>query len=171
MKSTSLAALVAGGALLVAAVFWLRAGDDERPVRAAPREARKEPESTRAPAPSSVSTARPSAPLSAPSAGTRQFPDEAALMARLRELGQRDPALALEIAREGNERFSGSADAPERYHTLIKALENLGRFDEAREEAQRMVDTYPGTPWTEDVERHVLRHPGRHPSQRGYSGE
>ncbi len=92
-------------------------------------------------------------------------------MTRLRELGQSDPALALEIAREGNERFSGSADAPERYHTLIKALENLGRFDEAREEARRMVDTYPGTPWTEDVERHVLRHPGQHPSQRGYYGE
>ena len=92
-------------------------------------------------------------------------------MRRLRELGQSDPALALEIAREGNERFSGSADAPERYHTLIKALENLGRFDEAREEARRMVDTYPGTPWTEDVERHVLRHPGKHPSQRGFYGE
>ena len=107
----------------------------------------------------------------AASALARPFADEAALMARLRELGQSDPALALEIAREGNQRFSGSADAPERFHTLIKALENLGRFDEAREEARRMVDTYPGTAWTLDVERHVLSQPGRHPSQRGYYGE
>ena len=92
-------------------------------------------------------------------------------MARLRELGQSDPALVVRIAREGNRRFSGSADAPERTHALIKALENLDRFEEAREEAQKMADLYPGTSWTEDVVRHVLSQPGKHPSQRGYSGE
>jgi hypothetical protein len=170
MKSTSLVALIAGGALLVAVALWLGSSDEGAPVRAVPSEVREAPEAPRSEQSPSVEAPRAPAPPSAiPSA--RRFPDEAALMARLRELGQSDPALALEIAREGNERFSGSADAPERYHTLIKALENLGRFDEARDEALRMVDTYPGTPWTEDVERHVLRHPGKHPSQRGYDGE
>jgi hypothetical protein len=171
MKSTSLVALIAGSALLVAVALWLGSTDDAPPVRAVPSEARKSPENPRSAPPLSLEAPRTPAPPSAPVASARRFPDEAALMTRLRELGQSDPALALEIAREGNERFSGSADAPERYHTLIKALENLGRFDEARDEARRMVDTYPGTPWTEDVERHVLRHPGKHPSQRGYDGE
>jgi hypothetical protein len=169
MKATSLVALITGGALLVAVAIFVGSSDQGAPVRAVPRQERKEPEIPRLTRSSSVDAPRAPAPPSASSA--RRFPDEAALMSRLRELGQSDPARALEMAREGNDRFSGSADAPERYHTLIKALENLGRFDEAREEAQRMVDTYPGTPWTEDVERHVLRHPGKHPSQRGYYGE
>ena len=63
---------------------------------------------------------------------------------------------------------SGSAGATGAGATAWAA--GLGN-QEAREEARRMVDTYPGTPWTEDVERHVLRHPGKHPSQRGYDGE
>jgi hypothetical protein len=176
MKSTSLVALAAAGALLVTAVFLLRGGEGEPRVSPAPSEAPETPEKPLEAPSTPDATARPPLAPNAPSArgsahSPARFPDEAALMARLRELGQSDPALALEIAREGNERFSGSADAPERYHTLVKALENLGRFDEAREEARRMVDTYPGTPWTEDVERHVLRHPGKHPSQRGYHGE
>ena len=39
---------------------------------------------------------------------------EAEIMAKLRELGATNPALTLKLAREGNQRFKHSPDAPER---------------------------------------------------------
>jgi len=85
--------------------------------------------------------------------------DEPLLMARLRALGESAPLDSIALARQGNERFPESSDAPERAWRVAKSLVNLGRFHEARDEAQAMVTRYPGTPWTLDVERHLLVHP------------
>ncbi|HXX69460.1 MAG TPA: hypothetical protein VEK07_19915 [Polyangiaceae bacterium] len=77
--------------------------------------------------------------------------DEAALMTRLR--AATDPALALDLAREGNRRFPDSADAPERASIEIHALAAQGRASEARETAEEMVNRYPDSPWVREVER------------------
>lgn len=95
--------------------------------------------------------------------------DEASLMGELRRLVKDDPTAALELAREANRRFPGSADAPERGWVIVKSLASMGRFEEARNEAQTMVDTYRNTPWAADVKRHLLTNPLTHPSERGYS--
>ena len=88
-------------------------------------------------------------------------------MTKLRELGQSAPEATLRLARDGNARFPGSEDAPERAWFEIRSLVNLGQFEEAREQAVVMVDTYRDTPWALDVERHLLTHPHTHPTERG----
>ena len=89
-------------------------------------------------------------------------------MAKLNELGASDPAQALALAREGNRRFPHSGDAAERSVTICKSLAALGRFEEARDEARRLVRNYPDTPWALDVQRHLLTQPGVDPGQRGF---
>lgn len=93
--------------------------------------------------------------------------DETEIMTELRALAQSAPERSLELAREGDARFPGSEDAPERAWFKIRALVNLARFEEARAEAVVMVDTYRDTPWAGDVERHLLTHPLNHPTERG----
>ena len=85
--------------------------------------------------------------------------DEPALMNTLRELGDSAPADTLRMARAGNARFPDSPDAAERTWYICKSLVNLENFYEAREEARLMVQKYPGTPFTDDVERHLLTNP------------
>jgi hypothetical protein len=84
--------------------------------------------------------------------------DEARLMARLRSAAGSDPALAVQLAREGNHRFPDSRDAPERTSILIHALagENLSR--EARGEAENMVNHYPDSEWVREIERFTGAH-------------
>lgn len=82
--------------------------------------------------------------------------DEPSLMMELREMRQSDPELSLRLARDGNARFPGSADAAERASIVVKSLMRMGRGDEARAEARAMVDTYPDTPWAADVKHHML---------------
>ena len=93
---------------------------------------------------------------------------ESALMAKLHALGASDPAQALALAREGNRRFPHSGDAAERGVTICKSLAALGRFEEAQDEARRLVQAYPDTPWALDVQRHLLSQPGVDPGQRGF---
>jgi hypothetical protein len=82
--------------------------------------------------------------------------DEVSLMAKLRDLGSSDLELSLKLAREGNERYPDSPDAVERTWFVCKSLTGLGRSEEARAEALKMVEKYPGTSFTNDVQRHVL---------------
>ncbi|MGC4086958.1 MAG: hypothetical protein QM756_03470 [Polyangiaceae bacterium] len=105
----------------------------------------------------------PSAEPVSPSA----TPSEPALMMRLRAEGPQNPALALSLARAGNARFPGSADAAERAWFVVRALSDLGRSAEAQSEARSMVDTYKDTSWALDVERHMLVNPPTHPEERG----
>ena len=79
-------------------------------------------------------------------------------MARLRRLQGTDPALATELAREGNRRFPDSADAPERASILIHSLAELGRASEARGEAEDMVNRYPDSSWVHEIEAFTGAH-------------
>jgi len=132
------------------------------------------PDETRSKAPfASVESAMaaPSATLRKvevrPPASERARVGETEIMTELRTLAQSAPERSLELAREGDARFPGSEDAPERAWFKIRALVNLARFEEARAEAVVMVDTYRDTPWAGDVERHLLTHPLNHPTERG----
>ena len=92
------------------------------------------------------------------------YKDEASLMAKLRDLGSSDLELSLKLAREGNDRYPNSPDAVERTWFVCKSLTGLGRAEEARSEALNMVQKYPGTSWTNDVQRHVLSNPEIQPT-------
>lgn len=89
-------------------------------------------------------------------------------MVTLRELGGSDASLTLQLAREGNRRFKGGADAAERSWFIVKALSDLGRHDEARLEGRALVDEYRESRWAEDVYRHLFTNPPTHPFERGY---
>jgi hypothetical protein len=84
--------------------------------------------------------------------------DEARLMARLRAASGTDPALAVQLAREGSRRFPDSPDAPERTSILIHALAGLGRSMEARGEAEEMVNHAPDSEWVREIERFTGAH-------------
>ena len=79
--------------------------------------------------------------------------------ATLRASQGTNPLLTLQLAREGNRRFPDSVDAPERAWMIAKSLTDLGRFREARAEAQIAVNRYAGTSWALDLQRHLLSNP------------
>jgi hypothetical protein len=93
------------------------------------------------------------------------IPDEEAIMTKLRLLGDDSPLESLALARHGNEYFPGGASAPERHWFIVRALVNLRRFHEARDEAKLMVERYPGDPRSLDVKRHLLVYPLDQPSR------
>lgn len=86
-------------------------------------------------------------------------------MTELRALINTAPAQALALARRGDALFPNSPDAPERAWAAVKSLDLLKRFHEAQAEARLMLRLYPDTPWTEDIERHVLLYPLDQPSR------
>jgi hypothetical protein len=100
-------------------------------------------------------------------AGTPEGPhtdsrlDEQSLVSRLRDLSASDPplSLALALAREALARFPHSADAPEFEWNVVKAFANMDRYLEAEKEARTMLERYPGNPFSDDVEHHLLNHP------------
>jgi hypothetical protein len=123
------------------------------PVAAAPQPARPAPQ----PEPTAPKLARPAAP----DAGPRL--DEAALLAKINELGPSNLPLSLALAREGVARFPGGPNAPEFEMNIAKSLLHLGRLEEARAQARHMVEKYPGNPFTLEVEHHLLRNPPNPP--------
>jgi hypothetical protein len=94
---------------------------------------------------------------------TRGDPDEATLMDHLRG-ARADPSLAIELAREGDDHFPGSADAPERASIRIHALADEGRGAQARGEAESVVNRYPDSAWIREIEDFTGAH--RHRSLR-----
>ncbi len=79
-------------------------------------------------------------------------------MLRLHALAPRDAALAIDLAREGNERFPDGPGAPERASMIIHALASQGRAAEARGEAEEMVNHYPDSDWVREVEQFTGAH-------------
>jgi hypothetical protein len=79
-------------------------------------------------------------------------------MRELRSASGNDPALAVELAREGNRRFPSSPGAPERASMLIHALSDEGLKSEARGEAEDMVNRYPDSHWVQEIERFTGAH-------------
>lgn len=176
--SIGLAALLGLGAL-ASALVWLGREPAERtstravhpdvpesvPEPIITTETASEPMRETGPAASSAERREPAVPVASSAATTL---DEASLMAKLHDLGQRDPEQSIRLGREGNQRFPNGTGASERAWIVCKSLSSLGRSDEAHAEATKMVKDYPGTSWTLDVIKHVLIHPGTHPAQRGY---
>jgi TolA-binding protein len=80
-------------------------------------------------------------------------------MAKLHELAASDLPLSLQLARDGVARFPDSPEAPEFEWNVAKSLAAMGRFKEAQAQARIMVEKYPGTSWTSDVQRHLLSNP------------
>jgi hypothetical protein len=105
----------------------------------------------------SVPLATPAHPATAVAAPAQASPGpglvEEELMRLLRTSQGNDSALAIELAREGNRRFAGSPDAPERASILIHALAEEGLSSEARGEAEDMVNRYPDSAWVREVEQ------------------
>lgn len=164
LRSWALACLVAAGA---GAYFFYSAPGPASPVRAAVEQDTRELEATHLePTPSATPdvAALAVAPQS-PAASAERVPDEPTLMSELRALLNTAPTQALALARRGDALFPGSPDAPERAWAVVKALDLLKRFHEAQAEAKVMLHLYPDTPWTEDVERHVLLYPLDQPSR------
>ena len=90
--------------------------------------------------------------------------DEPHLMAKLRAIKDREPQAAVILARQGNQRFPDSADAPERTSILIHSLVAVDKGSEARGEAERMVNHYPDSGWVREVERFTGAHRHRNVS-------
>lgn len=79
-------------------------------------------------------------------------------MVELRRVKDADPELALALARDGNQRFPASPDAPERATISIYALTALGRSSEGRRLAEDMVNRYPDSKWVREVEQFTGAH-------------
>jgi hypothetical protein len=146
-------------------VFALR---DRRPVPA-PIET-QDPTVAAAPPPPSEPPATPLSPVPAAlAAGSRlraatkpdaEKPlDETSLMTNLHDLAASDPPLSLRVAKEALDRFPDSPNAPEFNWNLVKALFNMGRIQDAQEEARVMIAKYPGNYFAADVDHHLLNHP------------
>ncbi len=122
------------------------------------------PVKTLANAPSAVNAAaKPAAPAPIPmispdNVDTLAAPEPIS-MKSLRELMDKDPKAAIEAARKALARDPNGPDAAEQTWVIVKSLAGLGRFDDARREAEVMVAQFRGTKWAEDVERHMLTHP------------
>lgn len=84
---------------------------------------------------------------------------EEALMMKLRSLAGHDPQQIIQLAREANARDPDGPNAPERAWMIVKSLTDQQRLSEAKDEAQTMVNRYPGTSWALDVQRHLLSNP------------
>jgi len=157
--------ILAGGGLVV---FRGR-----RPIPAAPRDpqpaadsAAFDPVATGVPS-VSLGVPGPVVPVPKPAADrdTAKRMDEASLLAKLHDLGLADPLLSLKLAREALDRFPGSPNAPEFEWNAVKALFNMGRIEDAKEEARVMRWRYPNSNFTSDVDRHLLHpQPNQSPS-------
>jgi TolA-binding protein len=148
---------------LLGIVFWSAhrapAGSEQRAQSASNNGERPSNAEVLAPAPVAPKLPAPSAATGAASAPTSEAPmSESALMSELRTFKDSDPEFAIERAREGNQRFPDSADAPERSSILIHALANAGKASEARGEAEDMVNRYPDSEWVREVERFTGAH-------------
>ncbi len=154
MTKSRLVLVVALGILVAVALRW----------RAAPAPHKVAPETTEPPQdePAEPPSAVPSverARAAPPSSSVIETqPNEGALMQRLRSVKLSEPALAVELAREGNRRFPETTDAPERASILIHALAQLERSAEARGEAEQMVNHYPDSEWVREIEAFTGAH-------------
>ncbi len=123
------------------------------------------PEQTSAPAPAPVPDRKPMPAHGAAATPGRQAGErsptatEESLTARLRDEVDSNPSQALELAREGEERFPTGAHADERAFLKMRALVNLGRIAPARDEADAFLARHPDSPYAERVYRLTGVHP------------
>jgi hypothetical protein len=170
--------LVLGAAAMALAIVFGVCGHDEKrgkltvpsppetqetrttePAPSVPTEAVIEP---LPPLPALVPTAVPRSRMPAEPPAPERL-DEASLIAKLRDLAAWDPPQSLRLAREALARFPNSPHAPEFEWNVVKALANMDRYQEAEEEARRMLEKYPDNPLSVDVDHHILNHPPNPP--------
>jgi hypothetical protein len=125
-----------------------------RPVSVEPAAAPVQPPAGAAPVAVAAATAEPD-----PGA----LLDDPGILAMLHDLAGSDPQRSLRLAKAALERFPDSPNAPEFEWNVVKALFNMGRLEDAKDEAQVMVVEYPGTYFTGDVEHHLLHPPPNPP--------
>jgi hypothetical protein len=83
-------------------------------------------------------------------------PDDAVVVAELRDLAATDPEQSLKLARGALERNPRGASAAEFEWNVVKALFNMGDLEAAQDEARVMVRDFPDSELSGDVVRHVL---------------
>jgi hypothetical protein len=152
-----LAAALAVVLVVACAAFWRArsASRTEAPAEGTTSSRSLDQATPASPAAAGQLPARPPGPLSVAQLGEL---DEVRLMARLRIAAGSDPALAIQLAREGNRRFPDSRDAPERTSILIHALAGQDLSMAARGEAEEMVNHYPDSEWVREIERFTGAH-------------
>jgi hypothetical protein len=74
-------------------------------------------------------------------------------LARIRALQDSDPAEALALVAEGNQRFAAGLFTQEREAIAIGALVRLGRRGEARARALAFLATYPRSTFAERIRK------------------
>jgi type IV secretory pathway VirB10-like protein len=173
LSKRSVSGIAVGVVVVVLAVLFLVSRSDssarEQDKPAAPVASQSvTPPRLLPPAPRAPTSAdRPAPSPSAPAALDAQAattPSSAALtetklmekLRHARSAGQH--ALAIQLAREGNRRFAGSALEPERESILIHSLADDEQRVEARGEAERMVNHYPDSDWVREIERFTGAH-------------
>jgi hypothetical protein len=72
---------------------------------------------------------------------------EAALMRQIRDQVKTNPILAVELAREGRQRFGDSPDSDERDKLLVEGLINLQKIGAARVETTYYYRHHPNGRW------------------------
>jgi hypothetical protein len=152
--------------VLGAASFWLlrsdRASEEPRaelPTRGPPR-----PPLEAVAAPPLSPSAISGTPTIASAVTTPPPPaksEDEAQLEQTRRASEGNPALALELARDGRQRYPASPHDDERARIVVRALAQQGRLSEARGEAETMVNRYPDSPWSREVEQHTGAHPRR----------
>jgi hypothetical protein len=170
MFKTAMVVMGAAGAIALAVVLGAFTRPTRTPVPPPPAES--DPVTTSALPDDSAAAEEPLAPLPPTSVPRAAQPkptdagqklDEASILAKLHELAHTDPLLSLQLAREAVARFPDSRNAPEFEWNVVKSLANMERFDETRDEARFMVERYPGSSFTDDVDRHLLHNPPNPP--------
>ena len=86
-----------------------------------------------------------------PSPRERMLAAEAAQYAQLR--AERDPARSLALADEGQQSFGQGQLYSDREVIAIRALQRLGRTEDAERRAQRYLTRFPSTPQAELLRR------------------
>jgi len=109
---------------------------------------------------------RVAAPISAATTSSAPSPvasavpplSEDSLASEMHSLEDSNPALALELARQGQTQWPNGARAAEFAATEVKCLYRLGNPSAGRGAAEAMVNKYVGSPWAIEVERQTGAH-------------
>jgi cytoskeletal protein RodZ len=164
LKNDSSVRRIANLLIIVAvatAIFWFAVRKTDRKTldRDAPEEQPIASAVTSTAPPAAEENPQPTPGKSAATPSAANTPsDESQLMVQLRRVKETNLELAIQLARDGNQRFPKSADAPERASILIHALSGLNRPSEARGEAEDMVNRYPDSAWVHEIEAFTGAH-------------
>ena len=107
---------------------------------------------------SEANSAPPLPDLQPPKSAIAAPLDEASLMMQLRHAAEGDRPRAIQLARDGAQRFPDSPSAPERTSILVHALASEGQASEARGTAEMMVNHYPDSSWVREIEQFTGAH-------------